>query len=93
MKIRFVSEFKSSFIRRLVRRLPDNQISDKLDGADDQKDDDDRRPDHVAVIHLIAIADGEVAQAAGPDGPGPVSYTHLDVYKRQTPASAISMIS
>ena len=35
------------------------------------------KPDHVHVF-----VDGRVAEAGGPD---PVSYTRLDVYKRQDP--------
>ena len=49
-------------------RFPDYQVSDKLDSADNQKNNDNRSPNHVAVPHLIAIPDTEIAQSSGSDG-------------------------
>ena len=51
-------------------RLSDDEVSDKLKDADDCKDDDHSEPDHVAVTHLITIANGKVTQTPGADGPG-----------------------
>ena len=41
----------------------------------------------IAVLGVVALV---LSQSMKPAGPGPVSYTHLDVYKRQVYARAAS---
>ena len=50
-----------------VRGTADDHISKELEDADDGENNEHRQPNHVAVAHLIAVADGKVADAARAD--------------------------
>ena len=67
----------------LVRVLLDDLAANELHNAND--DDEDQHSDvgNVQHVAVVAVTDSEVAQTARADDTRPVSYTHLDVYKRQ----------
>ena len=56
--------------------LLDDQVADKLDDADDDKDHDDGDPSHIGHVPVMAILNGEVAQAAGANSAGHGGQTH-----------------
>ena len=47
-----------------------NPLTETLNSCDHRQNNDDRKPYHVAVAHLIAVADRKVAQASGTDCAG-----------------------
>ena len=53
-----------------VRGTADDHISKELEDADDGENNEHRQPNHVAVAHLIAVADSKVADAARADRAG-----------------------
>ena len=50
--------------------LCNNKISDELENADQDQDDQDCDPAHIGVSHLVAVSDGEITKSAGTDGSG-----------------------
>ena len=45
------------------------------------------------AIDTIRFLSVDAVQKADSGHPGPVSYTHLDVYKRQVPAESVTWLS
>ena len=43
-------------------------MTETLHNRDDSQNDDDGEPNHVPIAHLVAVADREVAKAAGANG-------------------------